>query len=419
MGMVASWWPRGVRSPSGGECAELDERLVGVADAAGGGAVEEGEGAGVAEAEGLHAEDDAGEGAAEDLRVGELGALSVVVLGVEADADAVRDAAAPAGALVGGGLGDRLDVEALHAGAGVVPVDSGEACVHDVVDAGDGHGSLGDVGREDDAAAFVGLEGAELVFGGEAGVEGEDLGFADDRIAGGSEGFGGLADLAFAREEDEHVAGAVVGEFGDGVGDLLAGVLIAGVVGGRVAVADLDGEGAAGDFDDGGVVEVLGEAFGVDGGGGDDEAELGPVGEHAGEAAEEEVDVEAAFVGLVDDDGVVAAELAVGLQLGEQDAVGHDLDVGRGVGGVVESDLEADLAAEGGAEFVGEAGGDGAGGDAAGLGVADHATDAPAGLQTEERELGALAAAGLAADDGDLVVADEADDLFGLGGDGE
>ena len=44
------------------------------------------------------------------------------------------------------------------------------------------------------------------------------------------------------------------------------------------------------------------------------------------EVAEQEVDVEAALVRLVDDDRVVAAQQPVALDLGQQDAVGHQLD---------------------------------------------------------------------------------------------
>ena len=43
------------------------------------------------------------------------------------------------------------------------------------------------------------------------------------------------------------------------------------------------------------------------------------------EVAEDEVDVQAALVCLVDDQRVVAAQHPVALDLGEQDAVGHHL----------------------------------------------------------------------------------------------
>ena len=78
------------------------------------------------------------------------------------------------------------------------------------------------------------------------------------------------------------------------------------------AVADLDRVGAAGDLDDRRrlppVGEVLGEALGVDGRRGDDQLEVGPARQQLLEVAEQEVDVEAALVRLVDDDRVVAAQ---------------------------------------------------------------------------------------------------------------
>ena len=91
------------------------------------------------------------------------------------------------------------------------------------------------------------------------------------------------------------------------------------------------------------------------------------------EVAEEEVDVEAALVGLVDDERVVAREHPVALDLGEQDAVGHHLDQRPVADPVGEPDRPADEVADVRAELLGDALGDGARGDPAGLGVADHA----------------------------------------------
>ena len=48
------------------------------------------------------------------------------------------------------------------------------------------------------------------------------------------------------------------------------------------------------------------------------------------QVAEQEIDVEAALVRLVDDDRVVRAQKRIALRLGQQDAVGHQLDVGLG-----------------------------------------------------------------------------------------
>ena len=51
---------------------------------------------------------------------------------------------------------------------------------------------------------------------------------------------------------------------------------------------------------------MLGEALRVDRGRGDDDLEVGAGGQQPLEVAEDEVDVQAALVGLVDDQGVVA-----------------------------------------------------------------------------------------------------------------
>ena len=77
--------------------------------------------------------------------------------------------------------------------------------------------------------------------------------------------FRGLADLPLAAEKDERVAGP----FGEQLLECrqhagLEVVLLVAVFVDR-AVANLDGVGAAGDLDDGGVAEVPGEGGGIDG----------------------------------------------------------------------------------------------------------------------------------------------------------
>src|SRR5690606_5421687 len=129
-------------------------------------------------------------------------------------------------------------------------------------------------------------------------------------------------------------------------------------------VADLDGVGAPGDLDDGGrdalavvavAAEVGGEPGGVDGRGGDDDLEVRAAGQQPGEVAEDEVDVEGPLVRLVDDDRVVAPQHRVALDLREEDAVGHELDEGRGTDLVGEAHLVADGAAELDVELLGDA----------------------------------------------------------------
>ena len=238
----------------------------------------------------------------------------------------------------------------------------------------------------------------------------------------GAECLRSVADLALPGEEHEDVlAAAVTPRLGpelldrlDDPGDLvdrLRSLLLAL----QRAVADLDRVGATGDLDDGHRPprrrEVVGEPLRVDRRRGDDHLEVRAARQEALEVAEEEVDVEAPLVGLVDDDRVVAPQVAVPLELGEQDAVGHHLDqrVARRVVG--EPDLVPDGAAQLDPELLGDALGNRSSGDPAGLGVTDGALDAAAQLQADLRQLGRLARPGLPRDDDDLVVADGRSDV--------
>ena len=121
---------------------------------------------------------------------------------------------------------------------------------------------------------------------------------------------------------------------------------------------------------------------------------------------------------LVDDYRVVLHEVAVALDLGEQDSIGHHLDAGVDTDLVVEPHLVADGVADLGAELLGDAFGDRPRRDASGLGVADPPAasgrlvpPAPSGLETQLGELCALARAGLAGDDQHLVRADRCDEV--------
>jgi hypothetical protein len=118
---------------------------------------------------------------------------------------------------------------------------------------------------------------------------------------------------------------------------------------------------------------VLREAVGVDGGRGDDDLQVGPARQHLPQVAEQEVDVQAALVRLVDDQRVVGAQQRVALRLGQQDAVGHQLDRGAGLQPVLEAHLVADHLAQRRVQLVGDALGHAAGGDAPRLRVADQA----------------------------------------------
>ena len=90
------------------------------------------------------------------------------------------------------------------------------------------------------------------------------------------------------------------------------------------------------------------------------------------EHAEQEVDVEAALVRLVDDQRVVAAQQAIVLQLAQQDAVRHQLDARVRSGAVGEAHLEADGTADARPQLLREARGNRARRDAPRLRVTDQ-----------------------------------------------
>ena len=305
--------------------AELLEQQDAVLDGPGVGRLDEREGRDVPEAEGRHLEDDRGQVGAEDLGLGELGPPREVLLGVEPDAGAGGDPAAAPGPLVRRCLRDGLDGQALHLGAPVVPGDPGRARVDHADDARDGQGGLGDVGGQHDPAAAVGGEDAVLVGGRQPGVQREELGAL--QVEAG-ERLGRVADLPLAREEHEDVARSLADQLLHGVADglrlvppvarLVADGPVAGPPPGRTARTPRHGS----------VAEVPGEASGVDRGRGDDDLEVGTGGEELAEVPEEEVDVEAALVRLVDDEHLVGPQHPVALDLGEEDPVGHDLDEG-------------------------------------------------------------------------------------------
>ena len=241
--------------------------------------------------------------------------------------------------------------------------------------------------------------------------------------------FCGVTNFAFARKEDQYVAWRFLLQLGDGVDDRLGLVahlgaddLVVGVVGIVVVhisrdgdfqwpVPDLDRVGPSGHLDDRGAREVGGEPFGLDGRRRDDHLEVGPAGQDLTQIAEQEVDVEAAFVCLVEDQGVVAQQAPVALDLGEQDAVGHQFHQ-RAVAGLVgEAHGVADGVAERRAQFIGDALGDGAGGEPARLGVPDGAADTAAQFEADLRQLRGFARPGLARDDDHLVFGNGCRDL--------
>ncbi len=387
-----------------------------------------------------HVEHHGAERRAQDLRFGELRAAFVVFGGVQADRDAVCDAAASSRALVRARLRDRLDRQALHLGRLRIARDARRARVHHIPDARHGERRLRHIGGDDDALVPVLLEHAVLVLRAQAREQRHDL----DRVrpahvcAPRAEGMADrlfeIADVALAGREDEDVARALVVRRDRHEFDTRAchgrghvhrlGIRIVGAAGRAIGesrhmghqrgqpserlIADGDGVGAPGDLDDRHglvqrVLEVLLELDRVDRGRGDDELEVGPFGQQRGEVAEQEVDVERALVRLVDHDRVIAAQVRVTLDLREEDAVGHHAQPCLRRAFVGEAHLIAHFVAQMHAELTRDAFCHSARGEPARLRVHDLvAMRAAAEFEQDLRQLRRLAGTGLAGDDDDL-----------------
>ena len=394
--------------------AQLGQLLPAIGDGALVGRLQERKVLDPAQAQLQHAQDHPGQAGAADLRIGELRARLEIGFAVQAVADAFGHAPAAALALVGAGLRDGLDMQAVELVARAVALDAGEARIDHVADARHGQRGLGHVGGQHDAPVRPRVEHAVLVLVGQARVQRQHLGIA---VLAALQRLVRVADLALAGQEDQHVAACVQpGDLVDGADDGLVDGAFACLfaLAFQRAVAHLDRIGAAFHADHRRVVEMLREAFGIDGGRGDDDLQVAALAQQLLQVTQQEVDVEAALVRFVDDDRVVGRQPAVAGDFRQQDAVGHELDVGVLAHLVVEAHLEAHATAQLGLQFLGHASRHRAGGDAPRLGAADHAGHAAPGGQAQLGQLGGLARSGFAGNHHHLVIADQLDDAIAL-----
>ncbi len=169
------------------------------------------------------------------------------------------------------------------------------------------------------------FEHAVLLGGRQPAVQGQDFQAVPVRLG---ERLRGVLHLTLAGQEDEDVplsltaqlvhrvadrlhlvrrAGVVPG--GTGTVPVRAGVVIVVAVIERRTVPDLDGVGPPRHLDHGRLAKMLREPPGVDGGGGDDDLEVGTRRQEPFEVTKDEIDVEATLVRLVDYERVVGAEI--------------------------------------------------------------------------------------------------------------
>ncbi len=262
----------------------------------------------------------------------------------------------------------------------------------------------------------MGLEHPLLLDRREAGIQRKHLGVGQRQPV---DCVGDVVDLAFTRKEHEYITRTGDGQFVDGIDhglDLVASVARVGfVVCAEGSIAHFDRVGPTGHLDDrrgnrrgsrvigGRGSEMLSEPLGIDRRRRDDHRQIGTLRQELLEIAEDEIDVEAALVRLVDDQRVVPPQHPVALNLRQQNAVGHHLDQRSRTDLIGEANRVPDVFAERRPEFVGDTLRDGARGDPTGLRVPDQTQHPAPRLQAHLRQLGALARTRLARHDQHLM----------------
>ncbi len=159
-----------------------------------------------AQAQMEHLQDHRRQVGTQDFRIGEARPAEEILLAVQAHADARLDPPATALALVGAGLGNRLDGQALHLGAVAVAADARGAAVDHVTNAGHRQRGFRHVGGQHDLAPGHGREDLLLLGRRQPRIQRQHFGKAQVGLA---QYLGSIANLALAGQEDQHIAGAL------------------------------------------------------------------------------------------------------------------------------------------------------------------------------------------------------------------
>ena len=306
---------------------------------------------------------------AQNLRVGKLRTRQEVVFRIKTNTDPFGDAAAAALTLVSRRLGNRLNRQALYFSPEAVAADTRGAWIDNVLDARHGQRSFRDVGGQHDPPPAVGLEHAILFAVGQSRIQRQYFGMAQIQLI---ERIGGIANFALAAHKNEDIAGAFTPELINGVENRLQ-LIALGVVGvfNYGSIAHFYRVGAPGHFDNRRVVKVAREAFRIDGRRGDNNFQIRATGQQFPQITQQEVDIEAAFVRFIDDDGVILHQQPVLLDFRQQNTVGHQLNHGVIADVVAKANFIADAAARLRLQLFGDAVGDGTRGQATRLRMAN------------------------------------------------
>ena len=124
---------------------------------------------------------------------------------------------------------------------------------------------------------------------------------------------------------------------------------------------------------DGNISEEVSKLLRVHRSRGDDQLELGAAFQNALQIAQQKIDIEAALMRLIDDQGVVLTQVRIVLGLGQQDSIGHQLDITALAGAIGKTNLVADKLTELAVQLFGNARSGRPRGNASRLGMPDQA----------------------------------------------
>src|SRR5690606_18279639 len=103
----------------------------------------------------------------------------------------------------------------------------------------------------------------------------------------------------------------------------------------------------------------------------DNQLQIGTPRQQTMQVSQQEIDVQAALVRLIDDQRIVLAQFRIGLNLGQQHTVGHDFYIAAVLYMVLEANLVTDRGARRTAQLFGNTRGQAAGRDSPRLSVPD------------------------------------------------
>ena len=353
-----------------------------------------------------------------------------IFFGVEPETHPVHHPAAAPGALVRRRLRNALHPQLLDLLPRRIALDPRQPRIDHIADARHGERSLGHVGSQDHPRQGSAPEDARLLLRRLAREERQDLELAAHRRPP-LQRLLGFPNFTLAGQEDEDVPRPLAPGFLDAGDDPVEEIALLGGGARRAlsipflpfergeflpvdrlhrTVTDLDRIEPPAHLEDGNIArhrrEMRRKALGIHRRRGDHHLEILAAREQAMQIAEQEVDVEAALMRLVDDDGIVARQPRIACRLGQQNAIRHQGDVRLGRGAVVETHLVAHVPPQRRAQFLGDALGRGPRGDAPRLGMGDLPGDAAPGGEADLGQLRRLARTGLPADDHHPVRAD-------------